>query len=192
MTHHLSPKEFVESLDGTLADVRLAHLAQCDHCRREGESLRSLMSDVEASAAMPQPSPLFWDHFSERVRQATMASAAPTRPSWWSEAWRPLAAFGGGLAAVALVVVIWPGPSAPVPDQTLSSVSVTPADATAPDDAPWDLFLSIASTLPWEDVQRVAMPRAGTADSLIELLTPAQREELARMLRADIGTGDVE
>ena len=60
----------------------------------------------------------------------------------------------------------------------------------AVDDAPWDLFMSLASTLSYEDVRQVAAPRAGTADEMIQQLTPAEREALARMIHA--GIGDVE
>ena len=49
--------------------------------------------------------------------------------------------------------------------------------------------MSLASTLSYEDVRQVAAPRAGTADDMIEQLTPAEREALARMLHA--GMGDV-
>ena len=41
MTHHLSPQEFVEALDGTLADARLDHLDQCERCRRNLDGFRS-------------------------------------------------------------------------------------------------------------------------------------------------------
>jgi hypothetical protein len=188
MTHHLSPQEFVESLDGTLATGRLDHLPHCDRCRSEVESLRALAGDVEAAADLRQPSPLFWDHFSARVRHATESSPTPARPSWWAEAWRPVAAFAGGLALVAIAVAFWPRAAAPVaPDATVASVAVTPAESALPDEAPWDLFLTIASTLPWEDVRQVAMPRKGTADALISQLSPAEREALARLIRADIG-----
>jgi len=189
MTQHLSPQEFVESLDSTLATGRLDHLAACQTCRDEIEQLRLLMTDVEAAAPVPQPSPLFWDHFSDRVRQATSNVEPAARPAWWAQTWRPLAAFAGGLAVVVLAVVLRSGPGAPVPvDSATASVAMAEPDASNPDELASEMFVTIASALPWEDVEQVAMPRADTVDNLIEQLTPAEREQLARWLRAGIGT----
>ena len=107
MTHHLSPQEFVESLDGVLATSRLDHLHACAECRADLDRLRSVVTEVQA-AEMPEPSPLFWNHFSERVRQATAAAPTPVAASWWSAAWRPVAGFAAGLAVVILPVLLWP------------------------------------------------------------------------------------
>ena len=193
MTHHLSPQEFVESLDGVLATDRLDHLHACAECRADLDRLRSVVVEVQA-AEMPEPSPLFWNHFSERVRQATAAAPTPVAASWWSAAWRPVVGVAAGLAVVMLPVLLWPrsGPVALAPPvESVARVSPeAPAEPLAVDDAPWDLFLSLASALSYEDVRQVAAPRSGTADDMIEQLTPSEREALARMIHA--GTGDVE
>ena len=193
MNDHLSPQEFVESLDGMLAAKRLDHLEQCLECRVELDRMREIVADVRA-VDVPEPSPLFWAHFSERVRTATIDVPTPVATSWWAAGWRPLTGFAAGLAAVVLAVLLWPGRGPATIPPPVDQVARVEADAAAEsfavDDAPWDLFLSLASALSYEDVRQVAAPRVGTADEMIEQLTPVEREALARMLHA--GIGDVE
>ena len=169
---------------------RLDHLETCAECRADLDRLRAVVTDVQF-AEMPEPSPLFWEHFSERVRQATASAPTPSPSSWWSTAWRPVAGFAAGLAAVVLAVMLWPRAEPvmlPAAGESVALVSPGAAEVQiAVDDAPWDLFMSLASTLSYEDVRQVATPRAGTADEMIEQLTPAEREALARMIHAGIG-----
>ena len=123
----------------------------CAECRADLDRLRSVVVEVQA-AEMPEPSPLFWDHFSERVRQATAAAPTPVAASWWSAAWRPVAGVAAGLAVVMLPVLLWPrsGPVALAPAggerRAVSPRGVRPS-RLAVDDAPWDLFMSLASAL---------------------------------------------
>src|SRR5262249_7593962 len=78
---HLTSQQFVEALDGTLTRKAAGHLSHCDACRREVDTLRALMTDVESAREVPDPSPLFWAHFSERVTRAT-ADLVPGRAAW--------------------------------------------------------------------------------------------------------------
>ena len=60
-----------------LAPERQAHL---DHVRRVPARARRAVERAERSAgrsSVPEPSPLFWQHFSERVRGAIDADARP-------------------------------------------------------------------------------------------------------------------
>ena len=88
---HLTPEEFVDAVDGTLgplSDDRLRHLKGCVRCRDELTSLGVTLRDTRA-ADIPEPSPLFWDHLSRRVRERiskeaeTEARAASARDAWW-------------------------------------------------------------------------------------------------------------
>ena len=126
---------------------------------------------------MPEPSPLFWDHFSERVRQATAAAPTPAPVVWWSSAWRPVVGVAAGLAVVLsgrdAVAARRAGRAGAAGRESVVRVSPeAPTQPLAVDDAPWDLFVSLASALSYEDVRQVATPRAGTADDMIEQLTP--------------------
>ncbi len=59
--------------------------------------------------------------------------------------------------------------------------------AAATDDGSWGLVIGLASELDWADVREVAKPAEGTADRMIEELTPAQRDEFARLLQEEMG-----
>ena len=176
MTQHLGPEEFVEALDGRLTADRRGHLDACEVCRADVEELRSIGLEAADVPAF-EPSPLFWDHFNARVHGATKdLSVAPQR--WWQLDWRPVAALATAGAALALVLTLRPG-------------SVTPTE-TAPlpgieDDGSWQIMLGMASEVSWETVREAVVPSAGTADAAIEELNAAQREELVRLLKKEIG-----
>lgn len=96
MMRHLTPGELIDALDASSGPS--PHLATCNACRRMLDDLRALAVDV-AGVDVPDPSPLFWEHFPERVRQATTeVEMAPTVP-WWSR-W-PRTIVAGGVAATA-------------------------------------------------------------------------------------------
>ena len=77
---HLTPDELIDALEGV---GHQAHLAECERCRRELAELSAVLSDAK-QASVPEPSPLFWPHFSERVRTAIHRDAPPAGawPSW--------------------------------------------------------------------------------------------------------------
>jgi len=186
MTNHLRPEEFVEALDGALAPDLQTHLEACAECRQELEHLRSLVGDVRGVDA-PEPSPLFWDHFSARVKQATLAEPVPAAAAWWREWWRPIGAVATGAVALALMFALRPAPVAPSSTSIDSaSVSVPMFDAVA-DDGSWGLVVGLASELKSTDVHEVAEPASGTADAMIDEMTAAQREAFVRLLQKEMG-----
>src|ERR1043166_5207100 len=98
---HLTPDELVDLADGTRRPASVPHLSKCDMCRRQVAELRSTLS-LAASANIPEPSPLFWDQFSVRVRDAI--AATPERTGWrwlWARFRWPLA-----IAAAPAIVVL--------------------------------------------------------------------------------------
>ena len=81
---HLTPEEFVDAAEGSLSSDRLRHVERCEACGRQVSVLRELMREA-GQAPVPEPSPLFWEQLSTRVRHAVGAEAAPKR-AWWA-AW---------------------------------------------------------------------------------------------------------
>ena len=98
---HLSRERLLEAVEsGAWADTA-DHLASCARCRAEVDALRRTLDEVRA-VDVPEPSPLFWDHLTARVRDAIAAEPEPLRVgvrSWW----RP--AFAAGVVFVAAVLV---------------------------------------------------------------------------------------
>ncbi|MCC7177846.1 MAG: hypothetical protein IT177_05580 [Acidobacteria bacterium] len=66
---HLTPDELIDAAEGTLDVERQHHVDTCEACRGEAEALRALLREA-TGMRLPEPSPLFWDHFSARVRAA--------------------------------------------------------------------------------------------------------------------------
>lgn len=185
MSTHLRSQEFVDALDGRLEADRAEHLDGCAECRAEVASLRALLTDIAPAGAVPDPSPLFWNHFSGRVRQATAAMPAARPATWWQPVWRPLAGAAALAAVVALVLIVRTWPVAAPPQVGVESTLV---DGFS-DDAESSLaFLSAAaSDLSWEEVRAADLaPPAQVVDSAIERLSAAQRAELVKLIREDL------
>ena len=82
---HLTPDEIIDAVESTLASGRRAHLDACEQCRTETASVASMLRETRAVGSA-EPSPLFWDHFSDRVRTAIAAESHPSaRARRWFE-----------------------------------------------------------------------------------------------------------
>jgi len=104
---HLSPDALVDLAERTANDADVPHLRTCERCRRQLDELRTMMS-AAADVDVPEPSPLFWQHFSSRVQEAVSAEGQPgqTRTWSWTRGWRAWAVPVGAVAALVLAVVI--------------------------------------------------------------------------------------
>jgi hypothetical protein len=184
MSEHLSTQEFVDAIDGTLPDARRAHLTSCGVCAREVAELGGLTLETRRALVVPEPSPLFWDHFSARVRAATDAQVI--RPlSWWDRAWRPVIAISAVAAALMLAVfVARPEPTKPVDVATTATSLVTPEQVL--DDASMEFMVQIAADVSNEELQAARPRKAATADAIDEL-TPEQQAAFIRLIKAEIG-----
>jgi hypothetical protein len=182
MTNHLRPDEFVDALDGTLSPARDAHLGECAHCRAELDDLLSIQHEAQTDHA-PEPSPLYWDHFSARVREATAHEKRTLEP-WWRRGWQPIAVLTAAAAAIVLMLQMGSTPAIVVPTPTPVTATV---DGASDDDGSWDIVMGLASEIAWDDIRDAVTPAAGAADLAIEELTGAQREALVRLLKQEIG-----
>lgn len=198
MTKHLSPHEVVDAVErGALSADGQAHLDACEACRRDVDELRGILMEARAAEAeVPEPSPLFWAHFQERVRAAT-AEVIPERNLPWWQGWRAVLLTGAAAAAIVVAVFVSRERGASdideFPDQTVVAMladELATDPATADGDAVWSLVLQMAQDVPVEDLQRVATPRPGTADLLVEDLSQDERAELVRLLKAEMGGGE--
>src|SRR5256885_17264553 len=75
---HLNADELVDLAEGARPESSTPHLAACPQCRAQLAELRATMSAV-ADVHVPEPSPLFWDHFSQRVHDAAAAEEMDAR-----------------------------------------------------------------------------------------------------------------
>lgn len=182
MTNHLRPDEFVDAMDGALSTARGAHFEHCAECRAELDGLLSMQREAAGDDA-PEPSPLFWDHFSARVREAAARQNHTTAP-WWRTGWQPIAVVAVAAASVVLVLQMRSAPAVVTP--ALAPVTSV-AEGSSEEDGSWDIVMGLASEIAWDDIRDAVTPAAGSADAVIEELTGAQREALVRLLKQEIG-----
>ena len=126
MTTHLTSQEVIDALDGTLGLARQAHLDTCGTCARAVAALRLTEAAAEESADVPEPSPLFWAHFSNRVREATNELPIERAP-WWSRFWQPALALGAIGAVTLMVMTVSRAPEAPAGAGSPVIASMAPA-----------------------------------------------------------------
>ena len=196
---HLTANQFVDVADGVLADIDMPHLASCADCRRQLADLRAMMTeaaDVEAS----EPSPLYWDQLSMRVREAVAEDAA-RRPAWHERLRQPriwVAALAGA-AAIFVVVQLRvapapveplaiPIPSTPLPVTGERAALPTPGPPLPPlgkaNDPQLDLVADYGVALGWDEMRdEVALGVPGaSSDAVLDSLTVDEQRELQRLL----------
>jgi hypothetical protein len=145
-----------------------------------------LIDRVSQALDVPEPSPLFWEHFPARVRAAVASEPAAVPASWWKRRVVLLAL----PAALAIGIAVWtvvPRESAPVaPDVTLAADTVAD-DAEPVEDADWEAVSSVAESAGIDMLREAGFGAApGAADAAIEDLDATQRADLVAMLRAEM------
>ncbi len=198
---HLSPEQLLDVADGTRPDDEFPHLQSCAICAREVADLRGTI-DAAAEVDVPEPSPLFWTHLSERVRDAVAdeqpGAADPKRvglpavPQAFASGWWRLAAATAVVAVVAAVFLpqrqqmLLPttGVSTSVPGDVRQPVEVPAFD----DDAALSLLADLTSGMDWEATAEAGLvPAVGAVDSVVLALSVEERVELHRLLQEALG-----
>jgi hypothetical protein len=181
MTRHLSPDEAVAALERTLDPARAAHLETCDRCRADIAGMRQMLTDIAAAADDHEPSPLFWDHFSDRVRVA--AQATPSRAPAWRRLWQPAV----GLAAAG-IVVFWlvgrDGPGQSLPPAGSAGVSQSDAADTSAE-PPWDAVVELAAGLSVDEIHGAVPLRLDTV-ALFDDLSADEQAALVELLEREM------
>lgn len=197
---HLSPSEFVDLADGTLPPGRAGHAEGCDACRAQGALVREALRATSAPE-IPEPSPLFWEHFSARVREGVATQELRTAWSWLGgrEPWRLAAAFA---IVVAVVSTAWlvraprSSPSqvvAPVTHEHSASTlvpnhsgdinaGVDPGNAEV-----WAVLTAAAADMAIEDAGAAGMkPHPAAVDRAVQGMNTAELNELGRLLQSEL------
>lgn len=190
---HLSPDTFVDLLDGTTREDAVPHLATCEVCRLELESLRATWQ-AAVEADVPEPSPLFWDHLSARVASAVAAEGQATPAPWWrlGWSWNMAGLVGAAAAAVLVAVLVRPfDPAAPMTTVMPEAVAALSGQnellAPLADDESMALVADLAGELDWDGVSEVGLASEGGAARAVAELDEAERVELRRLLAEELG-----
>jgi hypothetical protein len=185
MSRHLTAEEVVAALERDLAPSRMSHLDGCESCRAQLAAVRGLHADLQGAGEVPEPSPLFWDHFSARVRRATAEEPVPV-VRWWQTRWLPLAS-GACAVGVLAVMLSVRAPSLSPESHVLTDSAANasgPDAAASPEEGRWDDVVQMAAQLSVEDVGDM-VPTLETSN-LVEALTSEEREAFARLLMAEL------
>jgi hypothetical protein len=203
MSRHLRDTEFVDCAEGALTGPRAAHLDTCAECRAQAEDVAAALREVSA-VEMPEPSPLFWEHFSARVHEQ-VARETPERAAWWSAVGvRGLTPLG---AALAILIAVFSATLLPrlimthevPPSGELASnraagetsVAAVDADLQAPvddqDGEVWAVLTAAASDIGVEEAHQAGMgTRIGAVDHEVTHLNQAELKELGRLLQSEL------
>jgi hypothetical protein len=197
---HLRPDDFVDVLDGELASAARRHIESCEGCRHRFEALLETMAQA-SQAGVPEPSPLFWQHFSKNVSDA-IAQDTPAHSAWIEWLRHPAT----GLATLAIFVTIvvsasvWRSTprlprdvreSAPTTtSRQLAEVAMESDGAGQQDleeDEAWGLVRTVADDAGWDATRAAGLsPRPGSVDRMALEMTAEERRELARLLEDEL------
>ncbi|MEO7190530.1 MAG: hypothetical protein ABI051_05695 [Vicinamibacterales bacterium] len=176
MTVHLTSDELLAAAENTLDAGRREHVDACEACRLELQALKAVESQLRA-VEVPEPSPLFWEHFSARVHRATLETQ-PSSSGWFGRRWLVSAA----CAASVLVLMF---SLREMDHQTPATTVGTDALAIAPaDEDRWDDVLQMAAQLPADDLGTLAV--TGETPALVDDLSAAERVAFVHLLAAEM------
>ena len=201
---HLSESELLDAAEARLSAERQRHAETCAACARQTEDLRDVLART-IGTDVPEPSPLFWDHFSDRVRDE-IANETPGRWGWTSglRAW-PVTAAAAVVVALLVAISVFRAPSnqptagtdrQEVADARPPAVAPVDADADADSDPndvdvevdeAWAVVRAVADDVVWDDVTNAGISaRPGSADRAIQTLSAAERTELAALIAEEL------
>ena len=193
---HVKPEQFIDLAEGTLPESAVPHLAACDACRRQLADVRAMMSEASGVDA-PEPSPLFWDHLSARVREAVAEETAQPR-TWRERLLQPLVLVPSLSAALVVALFAMLLPRAPVTTPIPSTLLPVDVTATLPtvaplapfgaaDDPQLRIVAAVATTVDWDEMMdEVATANTGTSDAVAAALTVDEQRELQRLLTQEV------
>jgi hypothetical protein len=191
---HLSADELIELAErGRADDARSPHLAACEVCRHLLVDLRGVIAALD-TVEVPEPSPLFWEHFSARVHEAVGAEGAPRRRSAAAEwvngfARWPIASASAAVLAALLVAIALTRSAAP-PRVSPPPAAPDAASLAAFGDADDPSLALVAGLVAGMDadlaVDTGLSNHVGSVDEVVTGLSRGERDELEKLLNQEL------
>jgi hypothetical protein len=178
---HLSTDDLATAVDGTLGEAANTHLETCASCRQAVAELSAVVRRVK-SESVPEPSPLFWDQFSTRVRVATEHESTRDQRLWWPA--RPALVLGGLAAAVFLL--LWSFPARDREGTTPAPATATSGERTSDPEVAWRAMSDMAASMTADDV-RAATALAPDRTSVLSELSDDERAAFVALLKVEMG-----
>jgi len=188
---HLTPDELIDAMaedadlgttEGMLASDRQAHLAGCEACRRQLADLAGVLGEAK-QAGMPEPSPMFWPYFSQRVSAAIGGDAGSGNgwPGWLR--WQGLVPLGA-VAAIILALVL-SVPRVPAPVAPVATDAPIAPDALASSDS-WETVADLVGHLDVATASAAGVIEPGVSEQAVLELTADEQLELTRLLKEEL------
>jgi hypothetical protein len=190
---HLTSEQLLDLAEGIRPASSTPHLQSCETCRNTLAELRATLS-AAASVDVPEPSPLFWDHFSARVHDAVAADGAAATPVFGRGSWlRVSPVWVGTLAVIVLAIVIVTRggrpekpESAPV-DPTASALGSPGDTSIVGDDPSLSLMADLAADLDWDSASEAGLTtHVGVDNDAVTDLTDGERRVLNQLLKREL------
>ena len=184
---HLTADELIDAMEAeadqstsVLASDRQSHLAACEECRRQLDELVGVLQDAK-QVSVPEPSPLFWPHFSERVRTAIDHEAAPGNnwPAWLR--WQVLLPLGA-MAMLILGLMM----TMPIENVSRDAIDIVGATPAASESESWSTVADLVGQLDVETASAAGVIEPGVAELAVLELTAEEQQELTRLLQAEL------
>jgi hypothetical protein len=200
---HLTPDQLVDLAEGVRSQSSAPHLQSCERCTAKLAELQATLS-AAASVDVPEPSPLFWDHFSARVHDAVESEAATGGAAVGRWSWlrvSPLRVGTVAVVALALALAMRAGrPEAPVSAPASSTAtlaeplgSALPSGAlpggalTMTDDPSLSFVADLAADLDWDAASEAGLTtHVGVDNDAVADLTDSERQVLDQLLKGEL------
>jgi hypothetical protein len=193
---HLSEEHLLELLDGGTSEA--SHLESCAACREKLDTLRQMMALVRDDQ-VSEPSPLFWQHFSERVRLAIDDDSGGEESlsvRWWTRGGWRWALAGVAAVLIATLVVVTstrtertdlvenrPASSAP----SVGSAGADDLSWAPPVDDSWAMVVGVAESLDLESAADAGLTvQPGSVDQAVGRLSDEEQRDLAGIIQAEL------
>jgi len=186
MTRCLTPDEFVDLLEGTLASERRAHVGACAACLAMAAEVREALAlALAGSDAVPEPPAHFWPSVNARVRTRTGDAVRTGWPAWFRwDVLVPMVGLAALVVALAsavdrrLPVAAVGAPAQEIDGPGMASLAEGGTDA----DEAFAMMLDLVGSLPeggFEALGVRALPEMGEAAAV---LSADERRALVELL----------
>ena len=189
---HLTAEQMLDIAEGTRPAAEFPHASSCAACAARVEEIARTIA-LAAAVDVPEPSPLFWDHLSDRIRNRV--ADEPSGSSWWptfAPRWRFALAAAVAVLVLALGVALRRG--APASETTTAVALPEPAIveslAAIDEDPALALLADLSTELDWDAASEAGLvPAHGAVDNVLVALTGEERDELRRILEEALSAG---
>lgn len=182
---HLSNDELLAAVEGGADNA--FHLEACGACRARVNELRQVMQ-VAAAVGVPEPSPLFWNHFSDRVRDAVAAEPMP-QPAGWRFNYGWAGSVAGALAIIVIGVAVTMRSAQPVhPVVPAVAVAMTGENLSPlDDDATWALIGDLTSQIDFDDASEAGLTtKPGSAEQALAQMSQEEQRQVVELLQLEL------